>query len=240
MNTAEKAKDAYIKKRFPEIFEQEKVRLSSFFSEKQLTEKINIDIQNEWTTIQNTMNQAVTYFYEEMESTFPTDVLKAMNVELRSLDHQLSRLEKLPNLKDLKLNPSSSAFLNAIYQMAKKWLKEKHFGKSASLFYLLASLAPQVFDCWIGLGMSRQGNGELHEALQAYTVAWRLMEGKHPLPMMYMAECYQTAQKNLGKSTQTHRQAGHVNRAVELTIRVPESRRQDSRTCCRRSRFGGL
>lgn len=192
MNTAEKAKDAYIKKRFPEIFEQEKVRLSSFFSEKQLTEKINIDIQNEWTTIQNTMNQAVTYFYEEMESTFPTDVLKAMNVELRSLDHQLSRLEKLPNLKDLKLNPSSSAFLNAIYQMAKKWLKEKHFGKSASLFYLLASLAPQVFDCWIGLGMSRQGNGELHEALQAYTVAWRLMERKHPLPMMYMAECYQT------------------------------------------------
>ncbi|MBF8263054.1 MAG: hypothetical protein HW387_719, partial [Parachlamydiales bacterium] len=34
----------------------------------------------------------------------------------------------------------------------------------------------------------------------------------------------QTAQKNLGKSTLTHRQTGHVNRAVGLTIRVPESR----------------
>ena len=83
----------------------------------------------------------------------------------------------------------SSETMALMYQSAHHFFTEHQYEEAAEAFLFLATLDPDNFDYWLGLGMSVQMRGDYEAGIDAYEMA-AFIEVENPISYFYLSKCF--------------------------------------------------
>lgn len=92
--------------------------------------------------------------------------------------------QKLSDL--LGFSPETMALM---YKSAHHFFTEHQYEQALQSFLFLATLDPDNFDYWLGLGMSAQMTGDYEAGIDAYEMA-AFIEVENPVSYFYLSKCF--------------------------------------------------
>ena len=179
------SKDLFLEENYAAAFEAQKDDLLRYFSEDAARQKVSLELENTWGSIQRILKEEIELIFHEGEKRLTLVEFEQLKAEIQSVKNAKNPQSTL----DLGSVQWSDTFLDLILKMAKDLVSEKDYKSATSFFHLLTILAPNVCDFWIGLGICLQENHAISEAITIYEVVIEQTKSQHPLPLLFLSEC---------------------------------------------------
>lgn len=104
------------------------------------------------------------------------------------IEKSKSKEEKEPPLCLQEIMELSEETLGRFYTAGNYFFEHQEYHKASDIFYVIISLDPRRYNCWMALGLSEVHQQRWEPALISFSMA-SIMNIESPYPYLYSAEC---------------------------------------------------